>query len=123
MFRRPIVLITLVGLLAIALAACGGGASNAGSGGKDVTVTATEFKFDPATINVSPGQIVNLTLKNNGSIEHTWVIKAINFKLTVASGKSGTKTFTAPTDPGTYPIECDVAGHKEAGMTGQLIVK
>ncbi len=115
-------MILLIGL-AIVLSACGGASSSNSANAVNLTVTTTEFKFDPATITVAPGQTVNLTVNNKGSIEHTWVLKAANVKITVQPGKSETKTFTAPPTPGTYPIDCDIAGHKEAGMTGQLIVK
>lgn len=124
MSRRTIVLFAAVAVLAVALSACGGGASSGGgTSAVNVTVTASEFKFDPATINAAPGQTINLTLKNTGSVDHTFVFAPSNFKMTVAAGKSDTKTFTAPTAPGTYDFTCDVAGHKEAGMAGKLIVK
>lgn len=38
------------------------------------------------------------------------------------TGKSGTLEFT-PTEAGVYTFYCTVAGHKEAGMTGKLIVQ
>ncbi len=127
MSRRKIVLITAVALVAIALSACGGGASGGTTSGSgtplNVTVTATEFKYDPNTINAAPGQTINITLKNVGSVDHTFVFAPANFKMTVSAGKSDTKSFTAPTAPGTYDFLCDIAGHKEAGMTGKLIVK
>jgi plastocyanin len=123
MFRKTILMGTMLVVIALALVACGGGASSAASSPLNVTVIVTEFKFDPATVNAAPGQTINLTVQNTGSIDHTWVLKAVNFKMTVAAGKSDTKTFTAPTAPGTYDIECDIAGHKEAGMVGKLIVK
>ncbi len=118
-------LMTLI-LAAVLLSACGGGASAGNSGGGsalNVTESATEFKYDPATINAAPGQTINLTVKNNGTVQHTWVLSQANVKVTVDPGKSATATFTAPTTPGTYQYECDIAGHKEAGMVGQLIVK
>ncbi len=123
MSRRTIILLAAVALLAVALSACGGGASSGGGNALNVTVSATEFKFDPATINATPGQTINLTVKNTGSVDHTFVLATANVKITVAAGKSETKTFTAPSAAGTYPITCDVVGHKEAGMTGQLVVK
>jgi len=43
-------------------------------------------------------------------------------KLTTQPGETKPLKFT-PKDAGTYPIECDIAGHKEAGMTGTLTVK
>ncbi len=125
MSRRTLVLLAVVALAAMALAACGGGASTGGSSNAaplNVTVTATEFKFDPATINATAGQTINLTVKNIGTVQHTWVLAAANVKLTIDPGKTATATFTAPA-AGTYQYECDLPGHKEAGMIGQLIVK
>ncbi len=124
MYRR-VILFTVVALMAMALAACGGGTSSSGGGSSaaNVTVTLTEFKFDPASVTAAPGQTVNLTLKNTGSAQHSWVIPDLNLKYTVDPGKTDTKTFTAPAKAGTYTIICDIPGHKEAGMQGQLIVK
>ncbi len=127
MSRRTIVLLAAIALLAIFVSACGGGAGGSTTGGgaaaQSVTVTATEFKFDPATINATPGQTINLTVKNNGTTQHTLVLAQANVKLTIDPGKTVNQTFTAPSAPGTYQYECDIPGHKEAGMIGQLVVK
>ena len=126
MFRRSIVLVAALAAITLLIVACGGGASSGGSGSGNalnVTVVNTEFKYEPATIEAKPGQTVNLTLRNTGSIRHTWVLAAANVKLVVDPGQTTTRTFTAPSAPGTYDITCDEAGHKEAGMVGKLIVK
>ncbi len=127
MSRRNIVFITAIALVAVLVSACGGGAGGSTTGGaaaaQNVSVTATEFKFDPSTINATPGQTINLTVKNNGTTQHTWVLPQANVKITVDPGKSASQTFTAPAAPGTYSFDCDVPGHKEAGMVGQLVVK
>ncbi len=130
MSRRSIISFAAIALVAVLLTACGGGASTGGSNSSgstgqplNVTVTGTEFKFDPATINAAPGQTINLTFKNAGATQHTWVLAEANVKITADPGQTATKTFQAPTTPGTYQYVCDIAGHKEAGMVGQLIVK
>ncbi len=124
MSRRTIVFFAAMALVTLVLAACGGGASTGGGGNAlNVTVNATEFKFDPATINATAGQTINLTVKNNGTVQHTWALPEANVKITVDPGKSVTQAFTAPAKAGTYAFDCDVPGHKEAGMVGQLIVK
>ncbi len=119
---RVAALVVLGGLVA----ACGGGGGSSSGGGSNamsVTVTATEFKFDPATITASAGQSVNVTFKNAGTVQHTFVIKeANNFKLTADPGQTVTGTFTAPA-AGTYTYFCDVPGHEDAGMKGTLTVK
>lgn len=121
-FRPSLFLFAALAMMALLIVACGGGGGASGGASLNVTVTTAEFKFDPATINAAPGQTINLTVKNIGSIQHTWVLKAANVSLTIDPGQTVTKTFTAPA-AGTYSIECDVPGHKEAGMVGQLIVK
>ncbi|MBI3538101.1 MAG: cupredoxin domain-containing protein [Chloroflexi bacterium] len=123
MSKRTTIFFVVVALVAILIAGCGGsGGTGASSAGLNITVTNTEFKFDPAEITAAPGQTVNLTVKNAGSIQHTWILAAANVKLTVDPGQTVTKTFTAPA-AGTYEITCDVPGHKEAGMVGKLTVK
>jgi plastocyanin len=124
MFRRSLFIAAAIAAVALFVVACGGGASSGGGGGGNalsVTVVNTEFKFDPATINAKPGQTINLTVVNKGTIQHTWVLPSQNIKLVIEPGQSTTKTFTAPA-AGTYDIVCDEAGHKEAGMVGKLIV-
>ncbi len=123
MFRRFIFLIAALAAVTLFVVACGGGASGGGggAGALSVTVTNTEFKFDPATINAKPGQTINLTVVNKGSIRHTWVLPSQNIKVTIEPGQTATKTFTAPA-AGSYDIVCDEAGHKEAGMVGKLVV-
>lgn len=125
MFRRTILITAALAAIALVSVACGGGASTSGGGGGNavnVTVTMTEFKFDPATINAAPGQTVNVTMVNKGSIKHTFVIPDVKVTFSADPGQTVTKSFTAPA-AGTYKIECDEAGHKEAGMVGSLVVK
>lgn len=125
MFRRTILISAALAAIALLSVACGGGASTSGGGGGNavnVTVTMTEFKFDPATINAAPGQTVNVTMVNKGSIKHTFVIPDVKVTFSADPGQTVTKSFTAPA-AGTYKIECDEAGHKEAGMVGSLVVK
>jgi uncharacterized cupredoxin-like copper-binding protein len=117
--------------LSMLLGACGGG-------GAELAITATDFAFTPANVSVEAGQEVTLTLTNNGSVEHEWVIMAAGYQVTtpfdaddephvywegeVEAGETGTFTFTAPSQPGDYQLVCGVAGHLEAGMVGTLTV-
>jgi len=124
MSRRSTFLIVALMALALFAVACGGGASSGGGGGNalNVTITMTEFKYDPATINAAAGQTVNVTLVNKGSIKHTFVLPDLKITFAADPAQTVTKSFTAPA-AGTYKIECDEAGHKEAGMIGTLVVK
>ena len=125
------------------LGACGSAASSTATIQK-FTVTAREFVFDPLELDVTSGQPVEITLQNQGTMEHDFSIQEIDLagaptatgamdmhhmmsgmpKLHVAAaaGSQGTLTFT-PMKAGQYQFYCTVAGHKEAGMVGVLTVK
>ncbi len=125
MFSRKTALLALVfvAIAALAVACGGGGGSTSGGGAQSITITATEFKFDPNTINATPGQTINLTLVNKGTARHTFVLKDANVNIGADPGQTATTTFKAPSAAGTYQFICDVPGHADQGMTGQLIVK
>lgn len=115
------------------LAACGP------SGPDIITVTTTDFKFEPTSWEVSAGNQVELTIKNEGTLEHEWVIVKKGMEITVPfddddeekvfweieaqPGETKTETFTAPGEAGTYSIVCGTPAHIEQGMTGTLVVK
>ena len=133
-------------IVLLLLSACGA-ASSATPTTQKLTVAAKEFAYAPATLEVTSGQPVEITLQNTGTVEHDFSITEIELagnptstgetqgghmmggmgeqpKLHVAATASsqGTLTFT-PTKPGQYQFYCTVAGHKDAGMTGVLTVK
>lgn len=115
--------LALVLVLGMAVVACGpGGGGASSSGGETVTVEGAEFAYTPNEITAKPGEKVTVNFKNVGTVEHTFVIKDLNFKLTAQPGQTVSGTFTAPSTAGTYEIHCDVAGHTEAGMHGKLTV-
>jgi len=123
-------LLAAAGLL---IGACGGGSGKdlrAGGAakpsaesptGSTVYVTAKEFSFDPISLTLKSGEESTISLKNAGSIEHDLTVGDAGFKLVVAGGNSGEKVLKID-KPGTYEFHCSVAGHKEAGMKGQLTV-
>jgi len=131
-FSRLSSLVGAALILGVLLTACGG-ASTA-----NLRVVTTDFAFTPTDATVAAGQEVSLTLTNNGSVEHEWVLMEAGYQVTtpfddddephvywegeVDAGESMTFTFTAPSEPGDYPIVCGVAGHLEAGMVGTLTV-
>jgi cytochrome c oxidase subunit 2 len=89
------------------------------SGGqtKEITVTATNFAFDPQAIQLNVGDTVKLTLKNvNGN--HGFALPDFNVNL-----KNGeTATFTV-NKAGTFDYNCSIqcgAGHDN--MTGTITV-
>lgn len=129
-------------VLTLALSACGGNSAPV----TKITVTMKEFTFEPAVINGTADVPVEITLVNEGAIEHDFVIESIpvedvstqgasaeddhmsddhvEFDLHTSTAANATSILRfTPTQPGIYKIICSVPGHLEAGMTGELIVK
>ncbi len=94
---------------------------------REIQVVARNMAYTPNEIRVQPGQAVSIQLTNNGDKEHN-----IEFELpsgekeleqNLQAGQSGTLSFTAPQESGSYTFYCPVDNHKEKGMTGTLIVQ
>ncbi|HEU0294793.1 MAG TPA: cupredoxin domain-containing protein [Anaerolineales bacterium] len=111
----------------------------------EITLDATDFSYSPASVTVPVGEPVVLTLKNSGAVEHDFVIEKIDVKavlkkdsgseahhahgeelnvdlhISAQPGDTSVLEFTV-SEPGAYTFFCSVAGHKEAGMLGELVV-
>ncbi|MBI5292223.1 MAG: cupredoxin domain-containing protein [Chloroflexi bacterium] len=125
------------------IAACSGSPS---AGANQITLEVSNLQYQPATMEVTAGQPVRLTMRNNDSVEHDFSIMEIpmaamgataepmaghemggmtadpQLHMVAAMGATNTMEFT-PTKPGTYEFFCTVPGHKDAGMKGTLVVK
>ena len=116
-----------------------------------VTINLHDIHYDLETIEVAAGDLLVLTVINKGTLEHDFVINELPTKdpphvhtmeaagmehdhsndprmpgepalhIGAAPGTISTATLT-PTEPGRYSFYCSVAGHREAGMEGILIV-
>jgi nitrite reductase (NO-forming) len=87
----------------------------------DLSLTASEFAFDQPTLRVSPGQHVRLSLQNRGVIQHNLHVEGSSASLQADPGQTARGEFSFDT-PGTYEFFCSIPGHKDAGMSGKLIV-
>lgn len=121
---------------AFALAACSSGASSTpstagssasgssasgsgSSGGSTTTTTITiqNFAFHPSSDTVKPGATITVT--NKDSVVHTLTSTSSPVAFNAGDIQPGqSKTFTAPTKPGTYPYFCMIHQY----MTGTLTV-
>jgi plastocyanin len=142
MKNRPFLLVSLL-LPAALLAACSGAATSDAPAA--ITVQAFNMHYDPDTLELTAGQPVKLTFENNDVVDHDFSVQEIaldavgptqapleghdmthvdhepELHVSTLSNTSQTLEFT-PTTPGTYEYFCTVAGHKEAGMHGTLVV-
>jgi uncharacterized cupredoxin-like copper-binding protein len=128
------------GVLALLLTACAGAAADVPA----IDVAASGMRFEPSSLEITAGQPVRLTLTNNDALEHDFSLMEFpvegrvktdghagheveegaeepDLHVGAAANGSGTIEFT-PSQPGTYEFFCTVAGHKEAGMVGSLVV-
>jgi uncharacterized cupredoxin-like copper-binding protein len=121
-------------------AACSSAPAATDTGARQVTLTMSSLSFSPSEIRVKVGQPVRLTLQNNDTLLHDFssmdaMVKVMHgegaahdmdsemsMHVAAEAGQQATLEFK-PTQTGTYEFFCSVAGHKEAGMLGKLIVE
>jgi plastocyanin len=88
----------------------------------EVRIVSTEFRFSPATVLVAAGRAVTLVLDNSGAeTEHGLFVPGLGFRLQAKAGEIARKNILVE-KPGKYDYNCDLPGHRDAGMTGRLIV-
>jgi plastocyanin len=108
----------LVGLaLAVTLAGVGCSSSSGGGGSNTVEQGANgQLVFSPTTVTAKQG--ATLTIKNVGSVPHTFTVTGQGIDITNDTGQ--THQVTLSLGPGTYPFVCRF--HESSGMTGTLTV-
>jgi plastocyanin len=139
MLRKMLVL-GLVGVVAVAFAACGddddatptqapGGAATTAGGSAKIAVVASDFAFSPAKFDVKAGAASEITLSNNGQAPHSFgVYSDKEFKTKVDSGTiattspgaRGTANLTPPAGATALFFRCEV---HPAQMQGEIAVK
>jgi plastocyanin len=122
----------IAALLAVALlsaAACGGSSDEDPPAGADdgtdgpsalaVTVRASDFEFEPDTIEVDPGETVDLEFVNTGNVRHSLTIEEIDFDEDGATGETIAAAFTVPDEDTTLEFVCRF---HPSQMTGKVVV-
>ena len=139
-------LFSLLMVISVLLAACGGSAKNettSNSGmevmGKTVEYTLMTDMRDGQmaffgvgggidgvknpTLTANVGDLVKVTLTSGDGVEHDVTFPDFNAMSDHISGKGSSTTLEfVPDRPGKFAYNCLVAGHKEAGMIGTLEV-
>jgi len=87
--------------------------------------TTDTLKWQPDTVVAKPGDKITLQIKNTGNTAHTFLSPSLGVSNAkdVPTGKTVPVSFTAPTAPGAYQFWCNIPGHAEAGMVGEVIVR
>jgi plastocyanin len=116
--------VVVIVLGAALLAGCdgdgNGDAENDPPGAQDLelTVTADEFRFVPASFRTELDQEVDLTFTNDDTTTHTFTAEEVSLDIEAAAGTSNTATFVVPDDD--VVIEWACRFHPE--MTGEIFV-
>jgi uncharacterized cupredoxin-like copper-binding protein len=99
---------------------------SSGGAGQELKLSADPsgaLKFDKQRLTAKPGK-VTIKMDNPSSLEHAISILGNGVSAngtTVDAG--GVSVVTADLPAGRYDFFCPVDGHKQAGMSGRLIVK
>lgn len=136
--RRPLVL--LLALVAAAvLVACGGDDDNdttramggdhmdhgdnspVAEGARVIPVTGSSFQFEPAELHARVGENLAIALTST-DILHDFTIDELDTHVAAERGETARGGLVAK-QAGRYSYYCTVAGHRQAGMEGVLIVE
>ncbi len=91
-----------------------------------VLIKAREFAYEPREVTVGRPGVVVFVVRNEGVIEHNFVIETAERRkvAAIANLKPGeTEELEAGLRAGTYTFVCTLPGHRDAGMVGRLVVK
>ena len=88
--------------------------------GEVVDVELGDLYIKPDKIEVAAGT-VTFNVENAGQAQHNFSIVDADAKTPMLDGGTG-DTLTADLEPGTYQFICEVTGHAEGGMKGELTV-
>jgi plastocyanin len=114
--------------LGLALAGCGGdegddeAAAPSGPPIETVTISATDFKFDPASVELDKPAVYTFRLVNDGDAPHALEIEGAGIEEEteeVAPGSSAELTVELE-EGGEYELYCPIGNHRELGMEGTL---
>jgi uncharacterized cupredoxin-like copper-binding protein len=124
MIARRICISVLVSLVALALAACGGGTTGT-LPARSLSVELTEFTINPGTYTAQVGEPLTFVVTNAGVLDHDLtIIGADGERVAHVAVKSGqTATFDFQPDTATdYQLLCSIVGHAKAGMSAPMAV-
>lgn len=98
----------------------GGKDLSGSSGSASVELEQDDFYFSPTFIKAAPSQKVEVEVKNEGKVTHTFTIDSLSVDQEVPAGSTKTVTLTLPAS-GAVAFYCRF--HKGQGMQGALYFK
>ena len=130
------ILALVLSVVAIVMSRSEGGSGGGGSteATSSLTIGAVDFAFEPDVWTVIADTEADVTLNNEGGVDHNWTVLELGTTITtedeyvagtvlvatddIAAGESDTVAFTYAS--GTYQVICTISGHFNSGMAGTL---
>jgi uncharacterized cupredoxin-like copper-binding protein len=91
-------------------------------GMKEYQVKLVDFAIDPKTLEVPAGK-TKFIVTNDSNNVHNLVIESLDARTPNFTKADGPKNLEVELAAGTYRWLCDIPGHAERGMSGELTVK
>ncbi|MBI3793734.1 MAG: cupredoxin domain-containing protein [Nitrospinae bacterium] len=85
-------------------------------------VEASEFKFTPSHFEAVQGETLRFEITNKGTENHEFEMPDLKTEVVLTPGANAVVT-VPDLKVGEYLIRCDLPGHLEHGMKGELVVK
>ncbi len=108
---------SFLALLLVALAACSSTPQTL-----EITLVAEDIMWGTDTIHAKVGQPIEITLRNDGALDHNFVIESLGVDVLLTPGDIEVVPVFTPDAAGTIVYICNIPGHEEAGMVGEIIV-
>ncbi|MDA1330295.1 MAG: cupredoxin domain-containing protein [Chloroflexi bacterium] len=115
MNKFPVPLLTIL-LLSLLLASC-----TSEPPVRSVLLLAEDIAWSQNLIEAKVGQTVELTLRNDGALDHDFVLEEFGLEVSLSPGEQQTVSFVL-TEAGLFDYICSVPGHQDAGMAGKFAV-
>ncbi|MGH2583050.1 MAG: cupredoxin domain-containing protein [Anaerolineales bacterium] len=88
----------------------------------EVTLRAEDIMWNVEAIQARVGQPIEITVRNDGVLDHNFVIEELGIDVLLSPGDIEVIPAFTIEEPGTIQYICNIPGHEEAGMIGEIIV-
>lgn len=93
-----------------------------GKAASEVVIDMYDIYFQPDRIKIPANTDVRIVLNNVGAAEHNFALKEKSVDIDEDVDPGSSKTVVVNLPEGNYKFVCNIPGHKQAGMTGILVV-
>jgi plastocyanin len=115
-WNKNVVLLSLIPVMVLFLAGCASKPKT-----KTLTIVAEDILWNPSQFEAEVGQEVQITLRNDGALDHNFVSEEMEINILLSPGEVQIVSFVV-SEAGTLSYICNIPGHEEAGMVGEIVV-